>query len=167
MLQSNHRMNISFHGAAREVTGSCYLVQTETSRILIDCGMYQGTAFADAKNFKDFGFDPSTVDAVIVTHAHLDHVGRLPKLIRDGFRGKIYMTPPTAKLTKIVLEDAEQIMEEAFRREFRPKLYEQDDVAKVLSRMPWLTAFTRSREEAISPTSAPPSSDCSVRRSGQ
>ena len=128
-------MNISFHGAAREVTGSCYLVETDSSRVLIDCGMFQGTAFADAKNFRDFGFDPSTIDAVVVTHAHLDHVGRLPKLMREGFRGKIYMTPPTAKLTQLVLEDAEQIMEEAFKREFRPKLYEKEDVAKVASRV--------------------------------
>lgn len=126
-------MNISFHGAAREVTGSCTLIDDGNMRILVDCGMFQGSAFADAKNFRDFGFDPKTIDAVIVTHAHLDHCGRLPKLVKEGFRGKIYATPPTIKLIKLVLEDAEQIMEDDYRREFRPKLYEREDVERVMT----------------------------------
>ena len=126
-------MNISFHGAAREVTGSCTLVDDGKMRILVDCGMFQGSAFADAKNFRDFGFDPKTIDAVIVTHAHLDHCGRLPKLVKDGFRGKIYATPPTVQLIKLVLEDAEAVMEDDYRREMRPKLYEREDVEKVMT----------------------------------
>lgn len=127
-------MKITFHGAAREVTGSCYLIETNRTRVLVDCGMFQGSAFADAKNFRDFGFDPSTIDAVMVTHAHLDHVGRLPKLQRHGFRGVIYATPPTRRLTQIVLEDAEQIMEEDFKRSYRPKLYEEADVDHVVEK---------------------------------
>lgn len=128
-------MRISFHGAAREVTGSCYLVENGRMRILVDCGMFQGSAFADAKNFRDFAFDPSTIDAVIVTHSHLDHVGRLPKLLKQGFRGAVYATPPTAKLMKLVLEDAEQVMEDDYRREYRPKLYEREDVDAVVERI--------------------------------
>ena len=128
-------MKISFHGATREVTGSCYLVETEKTRLLVDCGMFQGSAFADAKNFRNFSFDPKTIDAIAVTHAHLDHCGRLPKLQKDGFRGKIYCTPPTAKLVTIVLENAEQIMEDDARRELRPKLYEHDDVKHVTARI--------------------------------
>ena len=127
-------MKISFHGAAREVTGSCYLVEAGDSRILVDCGMFQGSAFSDAKNFRDLGFDPSTINAVIVTHAHLDHVGRLPKLVRQGFKGKIYCTPPTAKLAELVLRDAADIMEGEFKREYRPKLYEMEDVEDVVNR---------------------------------
>ena len=123
-------MDISFHGAAREVTGSCYRVETKRSRILIDCGMFQGSAYSDAKNFRDLGFDPKTVDAVAITHGHLDHVGRLPKLTRAGFRGTIYSTPPTKDIAKIVLENAEQLMEEEARREYRPKLYEYTDLEK-------------------------------------
>lgn len=128
-------MKVTFCGAAREVTGSCHLVESENSRVLLDCGMFQGSAFADAKNFRDFCFDPKAVDAVVVTHAHLDHVGRLPKLIREGYRGKIYMTPPTAKLTKLVLEDAEQVMEDAYRREARPKLFELENVEQVMDQV--------------------------------
>jgi len=124
-------MEISFHGATREVTGSCYLVESRRQRLVIDCGMFQGSAFADAKNFRDFAFDPKTIDAVAITHAHLDHVGRLPKLVKEGFRGKIYCTAPTARLAQLVLEDAEQVMEDDYRRQYRPKLYEREDVDQV------------------------------------
>lgn len=126
-------MQISFHGAAREVTGSCTLVENGRSRILVDGGMFQGSAFADAKNFRDFGFDPRTIDAAILTHAHLDHCGRLPKLTKSGFRGKIYATPPTIKLAKLVLEDAEQVMEDDYKKEYRPKLFEREDVDRTMS----------------------------------
>jgi len=127
-------MDISFFGAAREVTGSCYLVETGTTRVLVDCGMFQGGSFAETRNFHPFDFDASLVDAVIVTHAHLDHTGRLPKLIKDGFAGKIFVTPPTADLTKLVLIDAWHIMKEDFKREYRPLLYEQKDVEGVMER---------------------------------
>ena len=121
-------MQISFHGATREVTGSCYLVQTASTRILVDCGMFQGGAFCEAKNTKPFDFDPKTIDAVIITHAHLDHTGRLPRLIKEGFKGPIYLTPPTGDLAKLVLEDAHQIMMDEFRREYRPPLYDEEHV---------------------------------------
>ena len=126
-------MHITSHGAAREVTGSCHRVETKRSRILIDCGMFQGSAFTDAKNFRPFGFDGKDVDAVIITHTHLDHVGRLPKLIHEGFSGPIFMTRPTAELVRIILEDAYHIMEEQFEKEFRPKLYEFEDLMKTLT----------------------------------
>lgn len=69
-------MRITFYGATREVTGSCYLVETDHVRLLVDCGMYQGGQLVEARNFNDFAFDASTIDAVFVTHAHLDHTGR-------------------------------------------------------------------------------------------
>ncbi len=143
-------MKLSFHGAAREVTGSCYLLETGRTKILVDCGMFQGGAFADAKNFKDFGFDPKTINTVIVTHSHLDHVGRLPKLCKEGFQGIIYATPPTAKLIKIVLEDAEQIMEDDYQREYRPKLYELKDVEAVISRLKTLDYEKRQKLDGLS-----------------
>jgi metallo-beta-lactamase family protein len=125
-------MNISFHGAAREVTGSCYLLETNRTRALVDCGMFQGSAFTEARNFQAFGFDASTIDAVVVTHAHLDHVGRLPKLIKEGFRGKIYATAPTIDLAKLVLIDAWHIMKEEFKREYRPMLYDGKDIEETM-----------------------------------
>jgi len=128
-------MRISFHGAAREVTGSCHLIETARTRVLIDCGMFQGGAFVESKNFADFGFDPATIDAVIVTHAHLDHTGRLPKLVKEGFREKIFTTRPTLPLTKIVLEDAYQIMEDEFKRHYRPFLYGKDDIQSTIDQM--------------------------------
>jgi metallo-beta-lactamase family protein len=128
-------MKVTLYGAAREVTGSCYLVETAGTRVLVDCGMFQGSAYNDAKNFRAFGFDARSVDAVIVTHAHLDHTGRLPKLARDGFSGPIFMTRPTVDITRIILEDAEKIMQEEFEREGRPKLYERKDLERALALM--------------------------------
>ncbi|MBP7133739.1 MBL fold metallo-hydrolase [Patescibacteria group bacterium] len=125
-------MHITFIGATREVTGSCYLVETEKTRLLVDCGMFQGGAFCEARNFAKLPFDASTVEAVCITHAHLDHTGRLPKLVGEGFKGKIYLTPPTAPLAKLVLEDAFQIMSEANRREHRPMLYEEPDIINAI-----------------------------------
>jgi metallo-beta-lactamase family protein len=127
-------MKVSFYGATREVTGSCYLLETKKSRVLIDCGMFQGGAFCEAKNFQPFPFDAKTIDAVILTHAHLDHVGRLPKLVHGGFKGAVYATPPTIPLAKLVLDDAFQIMVDHFKRDYRPMLYGEEDVAPVFKR---------------------------------
>jgi metallo-beta-lactamase family protein len=122
-------MRISFLGAAREVTGSLYLIETKTTNILVDCGMHQGCNTCDVKNLVDFPFDVKTVQAVLLTHAHLDHCGRIPKLIKAGFKGKIYATAPTMKLATLVLEDAQHIMEEDHKREGTPILYSREDVA--------------------------------------
>lgn len=127
-------MHLTFLGAAREVTGSCYLVETKQARILVDCGMFQGCEFCEARNFEEVFIQPATVDAVFITHAHLDHTGRLPRLIKAGFKGKIYATGPTIDLMKLVLEDAYHIMEENHRRSARPMLYAEEDVAQVLKR---------------------------------
>ncbi len=126
-------MHIQFFGATREVTGSCYLVETAESRLLIDCGMFQGGSFCEAKNHEAFPFDPSTIDAVIVTHAHLDHTGRIPKLVKGGFSGPVFLTPPTFDLMKLVLEDAEKLMRDAQEQKAQPPLYGAEDVEKTLS----------------------------------
>src|SRR3989344_4989665 len=126
-------MNISFYGATREVTGSCYLIETKRARVLIDCGLFQGSSYADAKNFRDFEFDPKTIDAVAITHGHLDHVGRLPKLVKEKFSGHIYATPPTRDIAKVVMENTVTIMRDDERRESRPMLYGDADVEKTMT----------------------------------
>ncbi len=125
-------MNLSFHGATREVTGSCHLLETDKGRLLFDCGMFQGWKYAARRNREPFGFDPTAIDAVFITHAHADHTGRLPKLIHEGFRGPIYMTPPTRPLTRLILEDSYHIMEENNKRLNEDMLYSKEDIDMVL-----------------------------------
>jgi len=99
--------NITHHGAVSGVTGSCHQYQAADVNLLIDCGLFQGKE-ADV-DLADFGFDVSKVDALVVTHCHIDHVGRIPWLIAAGFRGPIYCTEPTAALLSVVLKDALEI----------------------------------------------------------
>lgn len=104
-------IELSFLGAAQNVTGSRFLLQANGSRILVDCGLYQEREFKE-RNWKPFSVPPSSIDAVLLTHAHLDHCGYLPKLVKDGFAGKIYCTAATAEIAKIVLLDSAHIQEE-------------------------------------------------------
>lgn len=104
-------MKISFLGAAEEVTGSCYLVETHTVRFLVDCGLFQGGGDAAQKNRQALDFDVSTVDFVLLTHAHLDHSGLLPRLVAFGYTGPIYCTAATADLLVVMLSDAAYIQE--------------------------------------------------------
>lgn len=103
-------MTITFFGAALEVTGSCHLLEHNGKKYLIDCGMFQGSHFIERRNYKPFPFNPAEISSVIITHAHLDHTGRLPKLIREGFRGKIYTNLATRDLTRLMLLDAVEVM---------------------------------------------------------
>ncbi len=104
-------MRLTFLGAAGEVTGSCYLIETETARFLVDCGMFQGGREADKKNRNAFAFDPQTIDFVLLTHAHIDHSGLLPRLSAWGFRGPVYCTTATADLLQVMLKDSAYIQE--------------------------------------------------------
>ena len=99
-------MKLTFHGGAQSVTGANYLLEIGKRKILVECGMFQGGRHAEEDNFHDFPFNPREVDTLIVTHAHIDHTGRIPKLVNDGFRGKIYGTPATLDLAKLMLEDS-------------------------------------------------------------
>ncbi|WP_303905088.1 MBL fold metallo-hydrolase RNA specificity domain-containing protein [Thiohalomonas denitrificans] len=109
-------MNITFLGAAREVTGSCYLIESADTRFLVDCGMVQGGREAPARNRKPFAFDPKSIDFVLLTHAHIDHSGLLPKLTRAGYRGPIYTTAATADLLHVMLPDSAHIQESDAKR---------------------------------------------------
>ena len=131
-------MKLSFHGAAQGVTGSCHLLEAGGLRILIDCGMFQGARHADEENAGDFGFEPSEIDFLLLTHAHLDHCGRIPLLVKRGFAGSIITTAATRELSKLIMMDSAHIQEEDAARASRHKrrggkddirpLYDQIDV---------------------------------------
>ncbi len=112
-------MQIRFLGAAREVTGSCYLIETPDLRFLVDCGMVQGGREAPPRNRQPFDFDPRKIDFVLLTHAHIDHSGLLPKLTRAGFAGPIYTTDATADLLGVMLPDSAHIQEADAERAIR------------------------------------------------
>ena len=104
-------MDIQFFGATKMVTGSNYMIRTQNYNVLIDCGMFQGSNEKERMNFTPFPYEPSEVDIMILTHAHIDHSGRIPKLVRDGFRGKIVCTKATYDLCEIMLKDSAKIQE--------------------------------------------------------
>lgn len=99
-------MQLEFLGAATSVTGSCHLITTELSKILLDCGQFQGNDEMEEQNHQGFGFDPTEIDYVLLSHAHIDHSGRLPLLVKQGFRGNIYCTDATADLLNVMLRDS-------------------------------------------------------------
>jgi len=104
-------MKITFLGAAKEVTGSCYLVETEKSKFLIDCGMFQGSEIEDEYNYQEFAFDIKDIDFMLLTHAHIDHSGRIPLLFKRGYRKKIYATKGTVDLCEYMLQDSGHIQQ--------------------------------------------------------
>ena len=108
-------MKLSFHGADRDVTGSCHLVECADKKILIDCGLHQGSRELDQENANAFGFDPAAIDVFLLTHAHLDHCGRLPLLAKRGFRGEVVTTAASRELARLVMLDAAHLQEEEAR----------------------------------------------------
>ncbi|MFH1990713.1 MAG: MBL fold metallo-hydrolase, partial [Patescibacteria group bacterium] len=125
-------MKLYFYGAARSVTGANYLLEIgsgkKKTKILIDCGLSQGSRMAEKENYKNFPYDPKEIQALLVTHAHIDHTGRIPKLYRDGFRGKIYGTPPTLDFAKLLLLDSEHIIREEAEKQKLEPLYAVEDI---------------------------------------
>ena len=112
-------MKISFHGADQGVTGSCHLVECAGKRILVDCGMYQGGRELAEENAEPFGFDPASIDYLLLTHAHLDHCGRIPLLVKRGFAGEIITTAATVELARLVMLDSAGLQEEEARYQQR------------------------------------------------
>ena len=121
------------------VTGSNYLLESgpsagsgQATKILIDCGLHQGSNYCETHNFEPFPYDPKEIAAVFITHAHIDHIGRLPKLMKDGFRGKIYSTPPTKDFAELLLLDSEHILREEAEKKNLPPLYSAADVIELM-----------------------------------
>ncbi len=112
-------MKLSFFGAAQDVTGSCFLLECAAKRILVDCGMFQGSREHSAENYDAFGFDPKAIDVLLLTHAHLDHCGRIPLLVKRGFKGEIITTAASRELAKLVMLDAAHLQEEDAERHAR------------------------------------------------
>lgn len=115
-------MRITLHGAANEVTGSCYLIETGDSRVLVDCGMFQGSKHLERLNFIPNSISPKDIDAVVLTHGHLDHCGRLPLLVKAGFSGHIFGTDGTIDIAKLILSDAAKVQADDTERENRKRL---------------------------------------------
>ncbi len=123
-------MKLKFYGAAGEVTGSNHILEGDGVSIMIDCGFFQGVKVCDDKNNDPFPYNPATIDALFVTHAHLDHVGRIPKLMNEGFKGKIYSTPPTREIAKLMLEDTLRVIAREAKADGHEPLYYEDAVQK-------------------------------------
>ena len=134
-------MQVRFHGAAGEVTGSCHEVEANGHRLLLDCGLIQGSEEDEARNAEPFAFEPREIDAVVLSHAHIDHCGRLPLLVQRGFRGTIWTQHASADLLRIMLEDAASLAEMDAERDNRHRrgghadhkpLFTRADVGQVM-----------------------------------
>ncbi len=112
-------MKLSFHGADQGVTGSCHMLECAGKRILIDCGMYQGGRELAEENAGAFGFDPASIDFLLLTHAHLDHCGRIPLLVKRGFKGEVITTAASVELARLIMLDAAGLQEEEARYQMR------------------------------------------------
>ena len=136
--------SLTFLGAARTVTGSRYLLEFDERRVLVDCGLFQGLKELRLRNWEEFPVDPAAIDAIVLTHAHLDHVGYLPRLVSQGYRGRVFCTPGTQDLCRLVLPDSARIQEEDARQanrhgysKHRPALplYTEEDAFRALTQM--------------------------------
>src|SRR3954465_8843911 len=137
-------MHLTFLGAAGTVTGSKHLLEVDGRRILVDCGLFQGLKELRLRNWEPLPGNPASIDAVILTHAHLDHCGYLPRLVAQGFKGRIFCTPGTRELCTLVLPDSAPIQEEDARRANRRgytkhtpalPLYTSLDAARTLTQL--------------------------------
>jgi metallo-beta-lactamase family protein len=124
---------LGFYGGVGSVTGANFMLDTGKAAFLVDCGLVQGDRFAAEANAKPFVYSPADVDVLLVTHAHADHIGRIPKLVRDGFAGKIYSTHPTKALANVMLRDALKVMEYEHERYGHEVIYEQGDIDAALA----------------------------------
>lgn len=133
----NITMKLTFWGGTGEATGSNYVLESApgpdgaTTKIMVDCGLHQGGHYAEKENFEAFPYDAKSITAVFITHSHLDHIGRLPSLVRAGFTGQIYSTGATKDFAELMLIDSEHLLAKEAEREAKPPLYNNEDIAHV------------------------------------
>lgn len=132
-MTKSQEAQITFYGGTESVTGSNFLFEYKNTKILIDCGLFQGKKFCEDVNRKPFPYDPKDIDGVVVTHGHLDHVGRLPKLVHDGLTAPIYSTQETKEIARLILEDGAQLMRQESEEEGTQPVYLPEDVEKTLA----------------------------------
>jgi metallo-beta-lactamase family protein len=125
-------MKISFYGAAQGVTGSNYLVETGSTKFLVDCGLFQGKEEERRLNWQEFPYDPKEIDFVLITHSHIDHIGRVPLLVNKGMQNPIYATAPTRDFAEIFLADTAGLMENEAKEFKMPPLFSEEDVPKAI-----------------------------------
>jgi len=128
-------MNITFHGATEGVTGSnCFVETNGGTKFVVDCGLFQGDEQTENHNWDDFSYDPVDLDFVLLTHSHIDHMGRLPKLCKDGFKGYVYSTEPVSGFAEIFLQDTRKIMQDEARKKNKPELFTDQDISNTMTR---------------------------------
>ena len=125
-------MKLTFCGGAQSVTGSNYLLESGDTKILIDCGLFQGPDFSEISNYNPFPYEPRSIQAVFITHAHIDHIGRVPQLHNAGFEGRIFSTEPSKDFAEALLLDAEHMMREDAEKKHKKPLYTIDDIVHAL-----------------------------------
>ncbi|MFH2013421.1 MAG: MBL fold metallo-hydrolase [Patescibacteria group bacterium] len=124
-------MKITFYGGAGTVTGAKYLLETKSAKILVECGMFQGEN-SDEENYKEFPFNCSEIDYVFLTHSHVDHIGMLPKLYKQGFKGRVFFTPPSLDIARLILQDSQEIMQRQATRDNVNPVFEMEHVNGIL-----------------------------------
>lgn len=127
------KTGVTFYGGADGVTGANFLLSSGKTRILIDCGLFQGCDFCEEDNYEPFPYGPASIDVLLVTHAHIDHIGRIPKLVREGFKGKIYSTEATRTISEHLLADSTELLERDAHKRGKTPIYGASDVAHALS----------------------------------
>lgn len=126
------KIKITFAGGAKSPTGSNFLIEVGDKKFLVDCGLYQGNKYCDDCNLEAFIYDPKTIDGLFITHGHLDHVGRIPKLVHEGYSGPIYSTPPTRDIGELIMLDSMFILKKEAEHNGTKPLYEEADVIEAM-----------------------------------
>ncbi len=141
----NEPARITFCGGVGSVTGANFLLTSGATNMLVDCGMFQGRRMCDDGNYEKFPYEPSSIDALVVTHSHMDHIGRIPKLVKEGFTGTIYSTPETKELARIMLEDGARLLAKEAQACHTNPPYDERDVVEAFTNwqgIPYYTEFS-------------------------